>query len=396
MADAATLIVLVAAGEAADATTRAMAKATREALGPAAHVVVRETTGEPGDADVAAVERAENPDAVVELSWIGVRESHHRQASVRVHLRTGRWVDRWITFRPTDADGERGRTVGFAIASILPEESPAGTNGAAPFSTSSTGSANGPTAPVLATPEAPGTTPGAPASGTTLPSGPASAPAPPAATAAPLPPPPPESIPPPVDRPPRAEPPNPSQEEHNPRLTADLLGVGFWDPPPGTKSVGYGVSGSAQYFIVPVLSARAGGSLRGGSIAVGNASLNFNVWSVFGGFVYSPIRPRLRERLGVSVRAAWVVDFANISQAGTPGGSANGPNPRSQEETNYGPELAVDGAVLIVPDVEAVFGAGAEYMLRASRITVLGENQDHASTWVQTRPFGEAGFRIRF
>jgi hypothetical protein len=384
MADAATLIVLVAAGEAADATTRAMARATREALGPVAHVIVRETAGEPGDADVAAVEHSDNPDAVVELSWIGVRESRHRQASVRMHLRTGRWVDRWITFRPTDADGERGRTVGFAIASILPEESgehPApGNNGS---SAPSTSPASGATPPVSAVPEGPGTpSEASPGPG---PPGPA-APPPPGAPASP-----PPATPPPAENRPVPESPNPSQEEHAPRLTADLLGIAFWDPPPGTDAIGGGGSVSAQYYFMPILAARAGGSLRGGSIQIGQAKLNFNVWSVFAGLVYAPLRPRMKQRFGVSVRAHWVVEFPNISQSVLPGESNSG-SPHWQ--WNTGPELAADAAVLIVPDVEAVLGVGGQYMLRGAYITVRGEGNQVA--WGQPRPFAEGGFRIRF
>ncbi|HEV3191402.1 MAG TPA: hypothetical protein VGY54_12930, partial [Polyangiaceae bacterium] len=114
-----TLIVLVAAGSGSNPTTRTMAATTRDALGSSARVVVRETRSEPSDVEALAVERSDHADAIVELSW---GDPQGRQAKLRMHVaRSGRWIDRSIGFRPSDADSERGRTIGFAIASILPE-----------------------------------------------------------------------------------------------------------------------------------------------------------------------------------------------------------------------------------------------------------------------------------
>lgn len=383
MADAATLIVLVAAGDAADATTHAMARATREALGPTAHVIVRETPGEPADADVAATERSDNPDAVVELSWIGPRESRHRQATVRVHLRTGKWVDRWITFRPTDADAERGRTVGFAIASILPEDSspsagspstgalpgvPAtsGPSSSPPTSSTSGPSSSGSDLPPSGAGPAPTMTP--PPSGPTTTPTPHSAPSSPAL-------------------------PHETPQERVSVLTADLVGIWFPDQNVGfgQRIGGAGVSGSAQYFVFPTLSARLGGSLRAGSVT--NLSdtdgVNFTVGQIFAGVVFHPIRARLSERFGVSIRGAWVLEIAGVTHTPLPHATAT---PAEGPQVNDGPELAVDASVLIVPDVEALVGGGGQYLLRSARI----RDGSQVITWSPARPFGEAGFRIRF
>ncbi|MDP9149257.1 MAG: hypothetical protein M3O36_04855, partial [Myxococcota bacterium] len=125
MADPLIVIVFVAAGGAADATTHAMERATHDALGLEAHVEVHETEIVPSDLDVLITEQRAHAAAVVELTWA----EQGRQARLRVHVaQSGRWISRSIGFLPSDADAERGRTIGFAVASMLPdalrEESP--------------------------------------------------------------------------------------------------------------------------------------------------------------------------------------------------------------------------------------------------------------------------------
>lgn len=111
------VIVFVAAGGAADATTRAMERAAQDALGLEAHVDVHETGTVPSDLDVLVSEQKAHAAAVVELTWA----EQGRQARLRVHVaRSGRWISRSIGFVPSDADAERGRTIGFAVASMLP------------------------------------------------------------------------------------------------------------------------------------------------------------------------------------------------------------------------------------------------------------------------------------
>jgi hypothetical protein len=121
MADALALVVLVATGSAAS-TTPALVQAAQEALGPDTRVEVRETPAPPTDADALATEGAEHADAVVELVW---GQPGSREATVRIHIaRTGHWIDRTIAFELSDAEPERGRTLGFAVASMLPESFP--------------------------------------------------------------------------------------------------------------------------------------------------------------------------------------------------------------------------------------------------------------------------------
>ncbi len=378
MADAATLIVLVAAAEATDPTTHAMARATRDALGPTARVIVRETPGDPGDADAIAAERAENADAVVELSWVASREGRHRQASVRVHLRGGRWIDRWITFRPTDADAERGRTLGFAIASILPDAS-SGAAHAAP----------GPSPPPVASGTPPAAAGGPAPPESTPPAEPAPAPAsspapspPPAAQPAPAPsPPPPSPGPPPTLRPSEAgaHPP----DETTSLLTAEVL-VNF----AGGGGGGAGVGPAVEYFVLPQLSLRVGGNLRRGMLTFPD-SIDYNIWSIVGGVVYHPLRARLSERVGFSIRADFVVDIVQMSRSQS--GANPGP-PQAQTKGDYGPELAADVALLAVPNFEVVLGGGAQAWIPSITIS---EGADRQVVW-QYRGFAETGFRLRF
>src|ERR1700722_1525830 len=129
MSGALTLIILVASGESDDATSRAILRATRAALGAQARVEVHETRDPASDSQAMAAEQRSDADAVVELTWT---ETGHRQATLRVHLARdpaatttgaggGRWLDRSVGFQPSDKDAERGRTLGFAVASMIPE-----------------------------------------------------------------------------------------------------------------------------------------------------------------------------------------------------------------------------------------------------------------------------------
>src|ERR1019366_5720802 len=121
MAGVLTLIIFVASGDSDDSTSRSMLRATRSALGAQSHVELR---GARDPASVAQALEGGGPapaDAVVEVTWT---ESGHRQATLRVHVsRSDRWVDRSIGFHASDVDAERGRTIGFAVASMIPEAS---------------------------------------------------------------------------------------------------------------------------------------------------------------------------------------------------------------------------------------------------------------------------------
>jgi hypothetical protein len=115
------LAVVVAAGEGQSPATMAMTAAATEALGAAAVVRLHEATPL-SDAQALRVEELEQARAVVQLGW---GDSARLRARLRMHAaRTDRWIDREIVFVPADTVAERGRTLGFTIASMLPEADP--------------------------------------------------------------------------------------------------------------------------------------------------------------------------------------------------------------------------------------------------------------------------------
>jgi hypothetical protein len=73
----------------------------------------------PSDDGALEIGRGLSADAVAEVTWA---DASHRHASLHVHPRPlSRWIDRDIGFDPSDADVERGRTLGFAVAAMLPD-----------------------------------------------------------------------------------------------------------------------------------------------------------------------------------------------------------------------------------------------------------------------------------
>lgn len=117
-----TLVVVIAAGDARDATTASMKHAAEETLGTSATVVLRETPHPLGDDEAVALERSLHADAIAEVAW---RDPDRRRAQVHLHVQSSsRWIDREIGFASSDAPSEQGRTIGFTVASMLPERAP--------------------------------------------------------------------------------------------------------------------------------------------------------------------------------------------------------------------------------------------------------------------------------
>jgi hypothetical protein len=111
------LVVLVAAGEANHPATLGAASSARQLLGTDLEVEVRELPTVPSDESARAMGTALHAAAVVELVW---DTAEHRQAKIRFHLdRRPGWSERIIAFDETDDLRERGRTVGYTIASMM-------------------------------------------------------------------------------------------------------------------------------------------------------------------------------------------------------------------------------------------------------------------------------------
>jgi hypothetical protein len=93
-------------------------------------VVVRETETTPSDTDALALGDALHADALVEVTW---PDADRRRAMLHVHASKGAaaWSDREIDFAANDATPERGRTLGFAVASMIPMPSESSASGSA-------------------------------------------------------------------------------------------------------------------------------------------------------------------------------------------------------------------------------------------------------------------------
>jgi hypothetical protein len=121
MTPGAVLAILVATGEARAPATAAMAAAAAEVVGDQGGVRIVEVSTR-GDAEVLRVEREVDARVVVALAW---SDERHIRAHLRLHAaRTDRWVDRDFAFADADTPPERGRALGFAMASMLPEGDP--------------------------------------------------------------------------------------------------------------------------------------------------------------------------------------------------------------------------------------------------------------------------------
>ncbi len=115
------VLVLVASGEPADGSTQAMEQALRGALGSDVQVIVRGAAEATSDEALVTSANNEHAALLVVLTW----SERPRRATLRiVKPSDGRWTDREIRFDSADAATERGRTVGFALASMVPDDAP--------------------------------------------------------------------------------------------------------------------------------------------------------------------------------------------------------------------------------------------------------------------------------
>ena len=124
------LVVLVTAADAASGGTGAALGALTRALEPR-RVEVR-TLASPEDSPPASDARDAGASVVI-LHW----EDGGRRARVRLRIAraadpAARWVERDLGFDAGDAESERGRSVGLAIASMLPDPAPSASPAASP------------------------------------------------------------------------------------------------------------------------------------------------------------------------------------------------------------------------------------------------------------------------
>ena len=117
-AAAAVLAIVVASGEAGRPMTTSLVATVEESLGARTPLRLIEVP-EPAEADVWSIEERLGASAVITLIW---KEPAHVHAVIRMHIaRTNRWTERDIGFRSGDTHPEKGRALGFAVASMWPE-----------------------------------------------------------------------------------------------------------------------------------------------------------------------------------------------------------------------------------------------------------------------------------
>ena len=116
---AVSVLVVVASGDPGDGSTRAIEQALRTALVRDATIVVRTAERDTSDESVASMGRTEHATLLGVVSW----SDRQRRVTIRfVKLPDGRWTDREVKFDAGDVPTERGRTVGFTLASMMPDE----------------------------------------------------------------------------------------------------------------------------------------------------------------------------------------------------------------------------------------------------------------------------------
>ncbi|MDB4934595.1 MAG: hypothetical protein JWP87_1567 [Labilithrix sp.] len=114
------VVVLVAAGESADASTQAVAPALEQSARRRVSVSLRESVAAPDDAEAARVAADSNVDVVAEVEWA---EPAHEHVLVHLRGRDGRLLrTSTLEFAPAEPRAERGRAIGLAIATMLADE----------------------------------------------------------------------------------------------------------------------------------------------------------------------------------------------------------------------------------------------------------------------------------
>lgn len=114
------IVVVLLAGQAGDPITDGILAATKQALGPSA-VVLSEATTEPvgvSDVDALAIGERAHARAIARVTWA---DASHTVARLHVHVgaATASWSDDEISFSSRDVSGEKARTVGYTLATMV-------------------------------------------------------------------------------------------------------------------------------------------------------------------------------------------------------------------------------------------------------------------------------------
>jgi hypothetical protein len=115
------VLLLVARGDMQQPAMAALTRAAETVLGPQSHIVFHEQAKALGDDEAIALADQMRASMVVTVTW----SSDQSRAHVHVHFaeRSG-WLERDVSFSPHDPPTERGRTLGFEIATMVPDMAP--------------------------------------------------------------------------------------------------------------------------------------------------------------------------------------------------------------------------------------------------------------------------------
>jgi hypothetical protein len=109
------LLIFMAATEAGSATSQALLRALGEALGPAAHVTLQGVPSPPSDDALVQRVKSDQATAAVRLVW-----DNPSRVVLHVYVAKGEEsYDQRLAFQASDPAEERGRALGFVIASYL-------------------------------------------------------------------------------------------------------------------------------------------------------------------------------------------------------------------------------------------------------------------------------------
>lgn len=116
------IVLLLVIDPSPEVVTSALTAASIDGLAERAELVVEHVKATPADEQALSRAKALHADVVIEVSWPGGDAS---RAHLRAHLRpSAPWVDREFAFATTAPAWERGRSVGLAIAAMVPDDDP--------------------------------------------------------------------------------------------------------------------------------------------------------------------------------------------------------------------------------------------------------------------------------
>jgi hypothetical protein len=332
MAGPFTVVVLIVAGHEPEAATQALVRAVHDAMGPSVLVDVSETPVEPDGDEAVAFEASAHANALAEVQE---DEEGGRRVRLRVHVAgSDRWLERQIAFEASDADSERGRTLGYVLAAMLPSRAPEASLEPPP--------------PTVAPAASPAPRPTATSAGT-------------------------------------GETPRPARGS-TPSLAFDVVALATTAFDAAANALGGGVT--AQWFPQQHVSLRLGFTTRGGTVEAANGStLDF---AGVAGLEWHPWRALRGGPLGLAFRADYLCEYQSLTHypTGIPGDLE-----ATQSRWVSAVDAFADGSVRVADGLELVVGLGIEDAFRPIDVEVGGTQ---VATIPALRAVAETGLRIEF